>query len=286
VNRVPATAVVRWNADVDADGSVRRLERTHSSGSAVTERVLITVAGDSAVVERTRGDSVTTESFPVTASALPRNPATDPGLLELRTKHMVMAGLQEMEVAAFGTSDTAAAMDTLRRVAPDTIVVEGPRLRIDSAGRIVTLGANAERAALDIEALATAFGPRPLGELSPRDTVTGNVGDATVTVAYGRPKMRGRDIFGALVPWDRVWRTGAGDATFLTTDKNLVVGTARVPAGKYALFTIPTASGWTLILSRNVGENAAAYDSTADFARTAMSSGPAPERAEQFTIQV
>ena len=89
--------------------------------------------------------------------------------------------------------------------------------------------------------------------------------------------MRGRDIFGALVPWDRVWRTGAGDATFLTTDKSLVVGTARVPAGKYALFTIPTASGWTLILSRNVGENAAAYDSTADFARTAMQSGPAAD---------
>jgi len=285
VNRVPATAVTRWSADVDAEGGVRRLERTTSSGDKVTERVLVTVAGDSAVVERT-DSATTTRHFVVSGSALPRNPATDAGLLELRTRRLVSQGLQQVIVAAFSASDTMALPDTVRRVATDTVVIQGPRLRIDSAGRILNLGPNAERATVDIEALVTAFGPRPLGELSPRQTVTGNVGNATVTIEYGRPKKRGRDVFGALVPWGRVWRTGAGDATFLTTDQNLVIGTARVPAGKYALFTIPTASGWTLILSRKVGENAAAYDSTADFARTPMQSGPAAAPAEQFTIAV
>lgn len=286
VNRVPATAVTRWNADVDAEGGVRQLERTTSTGDKVTEHVTIRVAHDSAWIERKLGDSASIDAFPISGSALPRNPATDPALLELRTRRLVSQGVNALAVVAFGIMDTVAHPDTIRRVAPDTVVVEGPRLRIDSAGRILNLGPNAERATLDIEALATAFGPRPLGELSPRETVTGNVGNATITIAYGRPKRRGRAIFGALVPWGRVWRTGASDATLLTTDQNLVIGTARVPAGKYALFTVPSASGWTLILSKKVGENAAAYDSTADFARTPMQSGPAAKPAEQFTIAV
>jgi hypothetical protein len=277
---------VRWNADVDAEGGVRRLERTHTTGATVTERVLITVTGDTAVVEHTRGDSAATRRFAVSGPAIPRNPATDPGLLELRARHLVKSGQTEMITTIFGTTDTVARPDTIRLVAPDTVVVEGPRLRIDSTGRILAFGTNAERATLDIEALVTAFGPRPLGELSPRDTVTGNVGDATVTVAYGRPKARGRAIFGALVPWDQVWRTGANNPTFLTTDKPIVIGTARVPAGTYTLWTIPGASSWMLILSRNIGEAAGAYDSTADLARTAMQPSPAAARAEQFTIVV
>ena len=64
VNRVPATAVTRWNADVDAQGGVRRLERVTTTGDKVTERVKITVAGDSAFVEQTRGDSTTNRNFP------------------------------------------------------------------------------------------------------------------------------------------------------------------------------------------------------------------------------
>ena len=286
VNRVPTTTVTRWNADLDAEGNVRRVERNTTTGDSVTERVVITLVSDSAFIERTRGDSVTASHFTASAGALPRHPATDPGLLEPRTRRMVASGLTQVIGAAFSTTDSAAEADTLRLIPPDTIAFNGPRIRIDSTGRIRTFGTNSERTTLDIEALATSFRTRPLGELSPRDTVTGNVGPAAVTITYGRPRKRGRDIWGALVPWDRVWRTGAGDATFLTTDQNLVIGTARVPAGKYALFTVPGQAGWTLILSKNVGDNAATYDSTADFARTAMQSGPAAERAEQFTIVV
>ncbi len=286
VNRVPTTTVTRWNADLDAQANVTRVERTTTLGDSVTEKVIITLVGDSATIERNWGDSATVTRIAAPAQALPRSQATDAGLLEPRTKRMVASGLTEMIAAAFGATDSAAEADTLRLIPPDTVTFNGPRIRIDSAGRILTLGTNSERTALDIEALAEAFGSRPLGELSPRDTTTGNVGTAMVTVAYGRPKQRGRDIWGALVPWDRVWRTGAGDATFLITDQDLVIGTARVPAGKYALFTVPAQTGWTLIISRNIGENAAAYDSTADFARTAMQSGAAPERADQFTIVV
>ena len=108
VNRVPTTSVVRWNADVDAEGGVRRLERTHTTGATVTERVLITVTGDTAVVEHTRGDSAATRRFAVSGPAIPRNPATDPGLLELRTRHLVKSGQTEMITTIFGTTDTVA----------------------------------------------------------------------------------------------------------------------------------------------------------------------------------
>ena len=286
VNRVPVTTVVRWNADVDANGNVRRLDRTHSTGDSVTERVNITLAGDSATIVRVRGDSTTTQKFAATAAALPRNQATDAGLLELRARALVASGEPQVIGQSFGTGDTAATADTIRLVAPDTIVVPGPRLVIDSTGRILKLGDNAERTALDIEALAAAFNARPLGELSPRDSVAATIGGANVSVAYGSPRKRGREIFGALVPWDRPWRTGANNATFFTTDQAIRAGSVRVAAGKYSVFTIPGQSGWTLLLSNNLGDNAASYDSTTIVARIPMQSGTAETPVERLTFEI
>jgi hypothetical protein len=286
VNRVPTTAVVRWNADVDERGKVRRLERVHTTGDSITERVLITLANDSATIQRQAGDSTTTRRFAAAPIALPRHPATDAGLLELQTRQLVAGGMNEVMGESFSTGDTVVAADTMRRVAPDTVVVPGPRLVIDSAGRILKLGDNAERATVDIEALATAFRSRPLGELSPRDSVAAMIGGANVSVAYGSPRKRGREVFGALVPWDRPWRTGANNATFFTTDKDIRAGSVNVPAGRYSVFTIPGQSGWTLLLSKNLGDNAAVYDSTTIVARIPMQSGAAASSAERLTFEI
>lgn len=286
VNRVPVTTVVRWNADVDEVGKVRRLERVHTTGDSITERVLITLANDSATIERRRGDSTTTRRFAAAAVAVPRHPSTDPGLLELQTRQLVASGMTEVMGESFGTGDTVVTADTTRRVAPDTVVVPGPRLVIDSAGRILKLGDNAERTAVDIEALVAAFATRPLGELSPRDSVAATIGGANVSVAYGSPRKRGREVFGALVPWDRPWRTGANNATFLTTDQDIRAGSVRVPAGKYSVFTIPGQSAWTLLLSNNLGDNAAAYDSTTIVARIPMEAGVTAAPVENLTFVI
>ena len=286
VNRVPVTTVVRWDADVDANGNVHRVERTHTTGDSVTERVTITLASDSATIVRQRGDSTTTTKFAATAAAMPRHQATDPGLLELRARALVASGEQQVIGQSFGTGDTVATVDTIRRVAPDTIAVPGPRLVIDSAGRILNLGGNTDRANVDIETLATAFKTRPLGELSPRDSVAATIGGANVSVAYGSPRKRGREVFGALVPWDRPWRTGANNATFFTTDKDIRAGSVRVPAGKYSVFTIPGQSGWTLLLSNNLGDNAAGYDSTTIVARIPMQSGTAATPSEKLAFEL
>jgi hypothetical protein len=84
---------------------------------------------------------------------------------------------------------------------------------------------------------------RSVGALSGRARMTSNVGGATISLDYGTPSKRGRSIWGALVPFGAVWRTGANQATHFETDRDLVLGTGRdtlvVPTGRYTLFSIP-----------------------------------------------
>lgn len=94
---------------------------------------------------------------------------------------------------------------------------------------------------------------------SPHETVTASVGGKTITITYGRPYMKGRKIYGGLVPFDKVWRTGADEATTFTTDGDLMLGSLHVPAGTYALFTIPGTSEWTVILNK-VSKTWGAFD--------------------------
>lgn len=85
---------------------------------------------------------------------------------------------------------------------------------------------------------------------SPLRQVEGKVGDKTVKVQYGSPAVKGRTIWGDLVPYGEVWRTGANEATFIESSQDLLVEGQSLPAGKYSLFTIPMESGdWTVILN-------------------------------------
>ena len=96
--------------------------------------------------------------------------------------------------------------------------------------------------------------------------------------------MKGRQIYGGLVPWDKVWRTGANEATAFVTDTNINVGGTPVPAGAYTLFTIPSQSQWKLVISKKTGEWGTDYPVNEDFARVNLKSEPLPSQVEQFTI--
>nr|WP_315146452.1 DUF2911 domain-containing protein [uncultured Flavobacterium sp.] len=74
---------------------------------------------------------------------------------------------------------------------------------------------------------------------SPAETVTGKINGATITIKYGSPSVKGRAIWGALVPYDKVWRAGANDATTFETDKAISIEGKQLPAGKYSFFVIP-----------------------------------------------
>ncbi|MEZ4793845.1 MAG: DUF2911 domain-containing protein [Gelidibacter sp.] len=85
--------------------------------------------------------------------------------------------------------------------------------------------------------------------LSPKDTVKFELNDTRLEVAYNRPSKRGREIFGALVPFDQVWRTGANEATTFITNKDLMVDGHLMPKGEYTLWTIPHDSVWEIIFN-------------------------------------
>jgi Protein of unknown function (DUF2911) len=123
--------------------------------------------------------------------------------------------------------------------------------------------------------------------LSPHEAVTASIGGVKLTVEYGRPFKKKREIFGGLVPYDKVWRTGADEATTLTTDGELTLGDLKVPKGRYALFTVPGKNKWQLILSKNAKQwGAFSYDAHDDLGKTALTVGAAKSPVEQLTIVV
>jgi hypothetical protein len=107
----------------------------------------------------------------------------------------------------------------------------------------------------------------------------------TITVNYSSPRMRGRKIFGDLVPFGEVWRMGADDATSFVPNVDVTVGGKSVPAGKYTLFTLPTPTKWTLIISKQTGEWGIPYPGEKyDFARIEMKVSKLTSPLENFTI--
>lgn len=89
---------------------------------------------------------------------------------------------------------------------------------------------------------------------SPPATATGKVGDATVTINYSSPAVKGRTIWGDLVPYGEVWRAGANEATVFETDKDIKVEGKTLPAGKYSVFAQPGENEWTIIFNSETGQ--------------------------------
>ena len=89
---------------------------------------------------------------------------------------------------------------------------------------------------------------------SPPATATGKVGGANITINYSSPAVKGRKIWGDLVPYDKVWRAGANEATIFTTDKDIKVEGKTLPAGKYSLYAIPGEKQWTIIFNSQTGQ--------------------------------
>jgi hypothetical protein len=120
--------------------------------------------------------------------------------------------------------------------------------------------------------------------LSPRDSVTLSLDTNTINVNYGRPSIRGRKIMGALVPWDKVWRTGANLATHLKTSFDVVMGGVPVPRGTYTLWTIPSPNSWKIILNKQTGQWGTNYDERQDLARFDVRAETLPSPVDTFLI--
>lgn len=112
----------------------------------------------------------------------------------------------------------------------------------------------------------------------------GSVGSANIHISYHAPGVKGRILWGGLVPYDQVWVTGAHMATSVEFDKNLLIGTIEVPAGKYALFTIPGREEWTVIINKNWQQHLTDdYDQSEDVLRIELS--PSKQRQHQERLK-
>ena len=220
----------------------------------------------------------------------------------------------KVSVLSFGS--TAPFDLTVTFPAPDSMAVafEGDQptlFKVNPAGRIQgvdgrlttqkVLATRVSPATVDVARFAAAFAGRPLGQLSPPDSVRAEIDGIRVAIDYGRPAMRGRRIFGGVVPWNQVWRTGANFATRFSTSADLIIGGKAIPKGTYTLWTLPSPSGWKLIVNREIlapCEGDACdlptrarlwgtdYAADSDLVRVDVKTEPLPRPVEQFTIAV
>lgn len=109
--------------------------------------------------------------------------------------------------------------------------------------------------------------------------------DTYVKITYSQPQMKGRDIFGSLVPFGEVWRTGANEATEMTVTQPITMAGNKVEAGTYSIFTIPNEDKWTIILNSDVGQwGAFGYDQQFDVMRFEVPVTSIDEPVEAFNI--
>jgi hypothetical protein len=119
---------------------------------------------------------------------------------------------------------------------------------------------------------------------SPPGTAEVTLKGKKITIDYSRPFLKGRHVGQELAPHGKVWRTGANEATTLTTEIGLDIGGVKVPAGKYTLWTVPSEGTWKLIINKQTGQWGTNYDQSQDLARVDMQKASLPQPVEQFTI--
>ncbi|HEX6178012.1 MAG TPA: DUF2911 domain-containing protein [Thermoanaerobaculia bacterium] len=122
--------------------------------------------------------------------------------------------------------------------------------------------------------------------LSPPAKAQATISGKQLSVAYNAPSKRGRAIMGELVPYGKVWRTGANQATTFTTASDVMLGNLHVPAGTYTLFTIPGEKEWTLIVNKQTGQWGTNYDQSQDLGRVKMTVTPVKNTVETFAIDL
>jgi hypothetical protein len=144
---------------------------------------------------------------------------------------------------------------------------------------------------VDIEAIGKRFAAQEaatgMKQMSVRDTARATIGAATFQVDYGRPLARGRVLLGNILPYDRVWRTGANAATQFITSSGIVIGNMPLPAGTYTLWTVPRANGTAdLIVNRQTGQWGTGYDPRFDLGTQHIATSVLTAPVEKFTITI
>lgn len=309
VSRNPRTTLATYRADFDADGRIDRFEASWHPGGDLggpaESRVVATRFGDSVRVVRESPDGTDTASVALEAAFVPnvgRLPLAV-GMIDHATRRAAAAGNESLAIALVSPQSGRASTNAVTLREPGVYALDyfgSPQLIMvddDGAVRSVSGRETTNRveirpvASLDLMALAADFAERDargegLGVPSPTDTLTTTIGGAELEVVYSRPAMRGRDIWGGLVPYDEVWRTGANAATHFTTSRPIRLGDLDIPPGTYTLWSTFTSDGGTLIVNSQTGQWGTAYDEEEDFGRVTLDERRLDEPVDRFTIEL
>ena len=308
VLRSPTTTLRHSHIGMTAAGEIEEIFYMNHVIGAIDAPLLghtklTNAGGDSATVEMKQGDSTRTRRVPAPRGMLPNLP-TSFLAYEMAAAKLRASGADSLAVTLVSPGGGTLPI-VAKRLGADSMTFRLPfltyRARVDASGKILALyqplGTSVERVPnVDVNAIAVAWQKldkegKAMGFLSPVDSSIAKVGDATISVRYARPRTRGRTIFGNIVPFDTVWRTGANDATVIQVDQEIRIGKTVVPAGTYTLFTRPSRSSTLLILNKETtrdGEPLAGtdYDAKNDFARILMATRTVPTTVPQLTIEV
>lgn len=311
VARTPRSSLVHYTAALGPTGSVTRFQLASrplaGRGAGLTGE--LTFGRDTVVSRLKAGDSTATQRV---AAARPSVPMVGVFSFALYEQAIRAARGAKRPGGSKGDSGLVNIVfvgnpqpvpTNVRQAGQDTVIVDffndPAYTRIDGRGRLLAWDGSrttdkiqVERVgSLDFDALTARFAAadssgRSLGQLSPRDTAQATIGSAHVVVDYGRPSKRGRTVFGVVVPYDQVWRTGANAATQFSTDRDVTLGTTPLKAGTYTLWTLPSDRGVTLIVNGQTGQWGTDYDAKRDVARIPIESRQLDAPVERFTIAV
>ena len=312
VGRSPVVVRRRWEATLAPDGSLRRwVMDTHIPNAPVGERDLHheieRVDGTIRLVRQTGKDTMDRTVREPSARTVPWNAflyATSELLFQsarglpdsTRVGQYFFEGWSEGKLGYANVQDRGGG-----RVAITSTGLAGSGVaQLDELGRMLSYSGEGTTyrqevrridTVPDLEALLERFaaGERTGGvptALSPRDTVRATMGGAQLTVEYSRPRLRGRTLLGGLIPYDRVWRTGANAATHLSTTAPIRLGGIPLDSGSYTLWTLPARNEVQLIINRETGQWGTGYQARHDIARVAMAVDTLASPAEHFTIRV
>jgi hypothetical protein len=306
VQRVPFTTVANYDLQlgagevpVHADYTLRRGDGTPIRGS--TQSLSVTFGMDSVTFRAHRANGDTVRTAAMRGAFLPYLNGSY-GLFELALARLRASGRDSMEFAIvplnFNVQGTTPLPVTITSSDAARINWFGDPLfaRFDGRGHIIGMDGSQTTdkvrvdrvSAVNMDSVGHAWAVRdsiagPVGQVSTRDTARATIGNAHVWVDYGRPALRGRNVWVNGVLGDTLWRTGANAATQLGTDADVVIGGATIPAGTYSLWTATT-GGYQLVVNRQHGQWGTDHDAKQDLVRIPLREASLPSPVERFTI--
>ncbi|MDH5803767.1 MAG: DUF2911 domain-containing protein [Gemmatimonadota bacterium] len=305
LSRNPVTRLAKYEGTLREDGTVASFEvgwetPSENPDGAPSIHTVVTFDGDSATIERHAPDGGETIRVAAPYGTIPMVGKT-PYAYAVLEQSLAQGEGSDVQILNLSRGTVQTISFTLDSPGTFTYSLFGSPLLIlaENSGRITGIsgkrttmdieGALADAA--DVEALAAEFAQRDargegLGVPSPPGEASLTLNGALLSISYSRPAKRGREIFGGLVPYDEVWRTGANAATSFSTTRDISFGGQTLPAGDYTLFSVYTEDSATLIINGQTGQWGTAYDESQDVMRVPMEFERAQDEIERFTISL